>query len=201
MELVKIESMRCTHMYNWKQRRIILCDRALQNTVRRIRSSKFFVGLITIHWNARLRMRTTGIRNCPWVSVSLFRTRFMGPAIISLGPGIQLCYWLCAFQVYYGTYHTSKVVRHDENGEQGKVHCCRTVTTQSLAYEKLRPWDTEINYFTPLRVIFRVGHWNRIFWSTALKSPWIAYNYSAIFFWNFFFYFFWFFKGLITFQG
>ena len=50
-------------------------------------------------------MRTTGNRNCPWVSVSLFRTRFMARAIISLGPGIHLCYWLFAFQVYYGLPH------------------------------------------------------------------------------------------------
>ena len=30
---------------------------------------------------------------------------------------------------------TSKFVWHDENGEQGRLHCCRTAT---LAYEKLR---------------------------------------------------------------
>ena len=39
------------------------------------------------------------------VSVSLFRTRFMDPAIISLGQGIHLCYWLCAIQVYYDLLH------------------------------------------------------------------------------------------------
>ena len=97
--------MRCTHMYNWKQRTIFLRDRTLPNTVHRIRFSQFFAGLITIHRNARLRMRTTGNRNCPWVFVSLFRTRFMAPAIISLDAGIHLCYWLCAFQVYYGLPH------------------------------------------------------------------------------------------------
>ena len=35
-------------------------------------------------------------------------------------------------------YPTSKFVRHGENEEQERVHCCRTATTQSLAYEKLR---------------------------------------------------------------
>ena len=34
-------------------------------------------------------------------------------------------------------YRTSRFVRHGENGEQWRVHYCRTVTTQSLAYEKL----------------------------------------------------------------
>ena len=56
----------------------------------------------------RLRMRTTGNRNCPWVSVSLFRIRFMAPVILSFGPGIHL--EVC---------RTSKLVRPGENGEQG----------------------------------------------------------------------------------
>ena len=37
----------------------------------------------------RLRTRTTSNRNCPWVSVSLSRTRFMAPAAISVGSGIH----------------------------------------------------------------------------------------------------------------
>ena len=51
------------------------------------------------------RLRTTGNRNCPWVSVSLFRTRFKAPEMIFLGPGIHLCYCSCACQVYYGFPH------------------------------------------------------------------------------------------------
>ena len=59
----------------------------------------------------------------------------MAPAIISLGPVSAID---CARFRSTTVYRTSKFVRHGENGEQGRVHYCRTTTTQTLAYEKLR---------------------------------------------------------------
>ena len=60
------------------------------------------------------------------------------PRQLSLSVQVSISAIDCARFRSITVYRTSKFVRHGENKEQGRVHCCRTATTQSLAYEKLR---------------------------------------------------------------
>ena len=88
-------------------------------------------------------MRTTGNRNnCPWVSVSPF-IHALCSREWSLSVQVSISATDCVRFRSTTVYRTSKFVRHGENGEQWRVHCCRPIATQSLAYEKL----SRIGYF------------------------------------------------------